>query len=503
MPAAAEPSSPAESHDIIVLGAGLSGINTAHTLRQRLPHRRLTILEARPVLGGTWSFFRYPGFRSDSYMTTFGLQWHPWPHRHKMAAAPQILEYLEDAVDADGLRSHIRFNHKVVGCEWRSSEQQWRLTVEVEQHKTIVIAANFVIGCTGYYAYDRAFEAAIPGISTFNGQVIHPQWWPDIDVSGKRVVVVGSGATAVTVVPNLVDKAASVTMLQRSPSYVASRPTTQWVDDLLRMLLPLSWAFWLSWWKDTLWELFITEFLLLFPGFGRWALMSEMKSVLPPDVDVDVHFNPRYGPFQQRLCLCPEGDFFKALRRDNCEIVTDVVETVTGDGILLKSGRKLEADIIVTATGLYFQLLSGMKPVVDGQVIVAGEHCAWRGCMLDSLPNMAFVMGYVTSSWTPGADIMGKIIVRVLAEMERTGSSSVMPVFEPSGKDQQPLKLAVDTTSNYFVKAADRMPKVTGQGPWYGRKNLAVDLWAWCFGSMTEGMRYTLATASASHKKDL
>ncbi|KAK7404119.1 hypothetical protein QQX98_010077 [Neonectria punicea] len=487
-PSALDMADPVEHHDIVVLGAGLSGINTAHILRESLPHRPFTVLEARPVLGGTWSFFRYPGFRSDSFMTSFGFKWHPWKHSHKMALATEIVEYLEEAVDAAGLRDTIRFRHKLVGCEWRTDEQNWRLDVDVDGERKI-FTANFLISCMGYYAYDKAFPTVIPGLDSFEGQTIHPQWWPeDLDYANKRMIIVGSGATAITIVPSLAEKAAMVTMLQRSPSFVVSRSTTSGLEAFLRMFLPLAWVHWFAWWKDTVYEVFITQFLLAFPGVGRFFINKSTKEAVPKDLDIGIHFNPSYNPFQQRLCMCPEGDFFKALHRDNVELVTDVVETVTTDGILLKSGRKLTADIIVTATGLYFQLMGGITPLVDGQPVDAGSKYTWRGCMLESLPNSAFIMGYVTQSWTPGADIMAKTVVRILKQMERTGSTTVMPVMEdPKGK---PRKLAISTTANYFLKAADRIPKVTGEGVWYGRTNLAVDMWAWLFGSVTDGLLY-------------
>ncbi|KAF5020103.1 hypothetical protein F66182_7866 [Fusarium sp. NRRL 66182] len=480
-----------EHHDILILGAGLSGINTAHVLDQKLPHRSYTILEAKSVIGGTWRFFRYPGFRSDSFMTSFGLPWHPWKHKHKMAQASEIVEYLEEAVDAAGLRDKIRLRHRVVASGWRTDEQQWRVEVDAGgQRKTYT--ANFVISCVGYYSYDRALETAIPGLESFDGQIAHPQWWPeDLDYSDKRVVVIGSGATAITIVPSLAEKASMVTMLQRSPSFVVSRQITSKLDTLLGFLLPWSWAYWLIYWKDVLSEVFATQLLLAFPTIGRKIIMKGMQEELPQDIDVNVHFNPRYNPFQQRLCLCPEGDFFKALHKDNCEIVTDTIETVTNDGILLKSGRKIETDIIVTATGLHFQLFGGITPLVDGQPIDAGSHYAWRGCMLDSLPNMCFVMGYVTSSWTPGADIMARLIIRILKEMDKTGSTSVMPVLDAKEKENKPRKLAISATSNYFIKAADRVPKVTGQGPWYGRVNLVKDWWAYLVGNVSDGLLYS------------
>lgn len=483
---------PAEHHDVLIVGAGLSGINTAHVLREALPHRTFSILEARPILGGTWSFFRYPGFRSDSYMTSFGLRWHPWPHRHKMASAQEIVDYLEDAVDADGLREKIRFEHKVLDYEWRTEDQLWTLEVDVKGVKKI-FTANFVIGCAGYYSYDRALQTTIPGIEDFGGQVVHPQWWPeDLDYTDKKVVVIGSGATAVTIVPTLAKKAAMVTQLQRSPSFVVTRFTNSGFDNFLHKWLPLSWAHWLVWWKDVCLEVFATQWLLAFPKIGRAAITKFTKKALRGKVDADVHFNPSYNPFEQRLCMCPNGDFFKALRQDNCDIVTDVIETVTADGILLKSGKTLNADIIVTATGLYVELFGGLVPKVDGQAILPGSRYTWRGCMLDSLPNIAFIMGYVTTSWTPGADIMARIVMRVMKQMEKTGATSVMPVMEDAEVEKQkPQKLAVAASSSYFLKAADRIPKVTNKGVWYGRVNLVVDVWAWLFGSVTKGLLYS------------
>lgn len=492
---------PDEQHDILILGAGLSGINTAHVLRQELPHRKFAILEARAVLGGTWSFFKYPGFRSDSYMSSFGLRWHPWPHERKIASAAQITSYLEDAAEKDGSKELIRFRHKVLGCEWRDELQRWRLEVDADGEKKLY-EANFVVSCTGYYSYDKAFEVAIPGLDNFAGQVVHPQWWPeDLNYAGKRIAVIGSGATAVTIVPSLAKTADQVTMIQRSPSYVVSTRSRPKLDRFLRRFLSLGWVHWITWWADVIFEVLFTQWLLKYPGAGRKILTMEAKKRLPKDVDVNVHFNPSYGPFQQRLCICPDGEFFRALHRDNCDIVTDVIDKVVPDGILLKSGRKVDADIIVTATGLYFELLSGLIPRVNGKLVRPGDHYTWRGCMLETLPNMTFIMGYVTSSWTPGANLMAHTVVRVLKEMEKTGSSSVVPKLEHKG--DTPRRLAVNATSNYFVKAADRVPKVTGEAPWYGRTNLVVDTWAWLFSSMKDGLVYTRGGTSANglHKK--
>lgn len=479
----------AEHLDLVVLGAGLSGINTAHVLREQLPHRRLTILEARSSVGGTWSFFQYPGFRCDSYLTTFGLRWHPWPHEHKIAPAADIAAYLEDAARADGSLGQIRFRHRVTRCEWRDEDHFWRLTVDADG-ELCVLAANFVLACTGYYSYERALEAAIPGLDAFTGTVAHPQWWPQgLDYAGKRVVVVGSGATAFTMIPAMAADAARITMLQRSPSYAVAMPSRSRFDHLMRAVLPRRWAQTLCWWKDLIAEMASAQFLLHFPGAGRHLLTWAARRALPPDVDVGVHFNPRYNPFQQRLCICPDGDFFKMMHRDNCEIVTDAIDTVTPDGILLRSGRKLPADIIVTATGLYFEILNGMTAVVNGKPVDAGSRYTWRGGMLESLPNMGYVLGYVVQSWTPGADAMTRMLVRVIRRMEQKNATKVVPTLERW--KGMPARLAVDANSNYFLKAADRIPKVTGDSPWYGRTHWVRDIWGLWFGSMDDGLIYS------------
>jgi cation diffusion facilitator CzcD-associated flavoprotein CzcO len=493
------PSTSPEVHDIVILGAGLSGINAAYNIRNQMPHREFTVLEARDTIGGTWSFFRYPGFRSDSGMNSFGLSWHPWPHAVRVGQGSDIAAYINDAADQHDLRKHIRFNHKVVGLEWRDADQAWTIETQVGGQSK-VIRANFVISCTGYYSYDQPFPVEIPGIDDFGGQVIHPQWWPeDFDYSGKRIVIVGSGATAVTILPVLAEKAASVTQLQRSPSYIIEIENLPRLDRFLQAILPLTWYHTLGWYKGVLTDTIASQAILKFPKFFRRLILKETKKLVPSDVDVDKHFNPRYNVFQQRLCMTPDGEYFKALHRDNTEIVTDVIKAVTKDGILLESGRKIEADVIVTATGLYFQVLGGVLPVVNGKRIVPGEHYTWRGFMLEALPNMAFIMGYVTQTWTPGAEVMTKMAIRILKTMEKRGATSVVPLLERW--KGMPRNSAVGANSSYFVKAVDRVPKVTGQGPWYGRVHLLKDYLALWFGSMDNGLVFGNAPDTSDAKK--
>lgn len=480
---------PIEEHDLVVVGAGLSGINTAHRLRTQLPHRSFTILEARDVIGGTWSFFKYPGMRSDSSLRSFGLDWHPWKLTNKIGTAAQICEYLEDASKKDGSYEKIQFRHRVLSSEWSSKEQRWTLVVDANGTRK-VFKANFIFSCMGYYSYEQALESPVPGIGDFGGTVIHPQWWPEgFDYSNKKVVIVGSGATAITLLPEMAGVAKSVTMLQRTPSYVLSMKRNSGFEKFLRAMLPLSWVHWICSCIDLWTEVFFSELCLRYPRIGRSLITMDYSKKLPKKVDQAVHFNPTYGPFQQRLCLTPDDEFFNALHRDDVEIVTDLIDTVTKDGILLKSGRKLSADVIVTATGLHIQLLNGMQPIVDGKAIDLGQQYAWKGCMIEGLPNIASVFGYVTTTWTPGADSMARLAIRVIKQMEADGASSVVPFIKRT-KDM-PRFSSADAKSSYFVKAEDRIPKSTGTAPFYGRVNYPVDQWAVRFGGLKDGLVYT------------
>ncbi|PNP58740.1 hypothetical protein THARTR1_01756 [Trichoderma harzianum] len=484
---------PIEEHDIVIIGAGLSGINAAHRLKTDLPHRPFTILEARDVIGGTWSFFKYPGMRSDSSLRSFGLSWHPWKHSHKVATAAELCEYLEDAARTDGSYDKIQLRHRVVQSDWSTEEQRWTLEIDVSGSKKL-IKANFLFACIGYYSYEKAMESPVPGIESFEGTVVHPQWWPEnLDYNDKRVIIIGSGATAVTLLPEMADKSRTLTMLQRTPSYVSSMKRSSDLEKFLSSWLSLAWVHWIGRFIDVWFEVFISELFLLFPRLGRFLVTLDLDKKLPKKVDASIHFNPTYGPFQQRLCLTPDDEFFNALHRDNVEIVTDVIDTAEKDGILLKSGRRLPADIIVTATGLHIQILSGMKPRVDGKEIDIGQQYAWRGCLIEGIPNLASVFGYVTTTWTPGADSMTRLGIRVVKQMEADNASSVVPFIERT--EGMPRMLSTNSKSSYFIKAADRIPKVTGKGPFYGRLNLVVDSWALWFGSMRDGLVYTLREA--------
>ncbi|KAJ1330876.1 monooxygenase [Microdochium nivale] len=482
-----------DHYDFIIVGAGISGVDAAYRLKTQLPACSYTILEARHTVGGTWSFFNFPGLRSDSQLTSFGLPWRPWMHHKDIADAALIRDYIQSAARDEGIDSNIQFNTKVTAVNWSSDEQQWSISATTAGvGKTL--RATFVFNCCGYYRYDKPLDTVIPGIRDFQGTVAHPQFWPEsLDWAGKKVVVLGSGATAITIVPEMAKTAGHLTMLQRSPSYVLSVPSVNPDGKFWKRFLPSWLGYPLYWWRCVIEEHFFVLFSLYCPTLSRALLIWLARRQLPPSVDVDTHFNPRYFPFEQRLCLCPDGDFFKAFHRDNCDIVTDTIEKVVADGIITKSGHKIDADIIVTATGLHVQLLGGITPTVDGKPFSIGESYGWRGAMLTGLPNMGAVFGYTTTSWTLGADASVRLLIQVYKHMQEVGATSATPVLDEAAK-KAAAKPVISHSSTYFVLAKDRLPKVTDQAPYSGRVHAIYDNWMLWFGSVTRGMEYAIPT---------
>ncbi|KAK4107362.1 FAD/NAD(P)-binding domain-containing protein [Canariomyces notabilis] len=492
-----------EEFDIVVVGAGLSGINTAYRLKNDLPRRKFAILEARNELGGTWGFWKYPGVRSDSAMGLFGFPWYPWPHEVNMAQGPALKAYMQDAAASQGIDKKIRFGHRLVSASWSIDEQRWTLQVDVTLPdggvRGITLKTWWLINATGYYRYDKALPVHIPGIDKFGGQVIHPQFWDDsLDYAGKRIVIIGSGATAITLLPALAETAGSVTMLQRSPSYVLAMPRKSSMFGSLSKFMPARWARTVIWWQRMFVETLFVRLLLTFPRFFRKLLITEMQKQLPEGFNINKHFTPRYNPFEQRLCFCPGGDFFKALHRPNAHIVTDTIETVTQRGILLKSGETLEADIIITATGLYVAFMSGISVTVDGEPVIdqIGQRYTWNGTMLEGLPNSGLIVGYTAATWTPGADVRARQLIKVIKYMEKTGATSATPYIDPSERARLPNKSAVSLSSTYVTSAVDRIPRAAGVGPWRNGMDWVSDTWRLLFTSVKSGMRYTFATKS-------
>ncbi len=490
--------------DVVIIGAGLSGINAAYRLQTETPHLHFTILESRHEIGGTWAFWKYPGARTDSGMRLFGFYWHTWPHTSNMAEAPVIKQYMEEAAAAQGIDKKIRFRHRVESASWSSEEQRWTLQVDVTGEDGVVerkvIKTWWLFGASGYYSYEKALPAEIPGIDRFGGEVVHPQFWDDsISYEGKKVVIIGSGATAVTLVPALAEKAASVTMLQRSPSYIFSLPRAIPIPFFAKFL-PTSWSDCLRWWQRMLIETLFVEWLYAFPNRGRKLITKTMRQQLPKDFDVDKHFNPRYNPFEQRLCFSPGGDFFKAIRKYGAQVVTDIIDTVTETGIHLKSGETLDADMIITATGLYIGVFNSLDVFVDGVRIndTIGQRYFWNAVMVEGIPNVGVITGYTAATWTPGADARTQKLIRVVKHMEKTKATTATPVLSEEERAKFPKRPAFNLSSTYVTAALDRLPMDAGVRPWAAGRNWITDWWRLVTGSVTDGMRYTFGGRSKS-----
>ena len=489
-----------EHVDVAIIGAGISGLNAIHHFRTTSPSLSSVVLESRSTVGGTWSFWKYPGVRSDSYMTTMGFKWHAWPHDEKIAAGQDIQNYLEDAVRSHDLQRHIRLRQRVVEADWSSKEKLWHLTLETQddqgQTTRNEMTSWWLLMCTGYYDYEESMDSPIPGLDSFKGTVVHPQWWPEnLSWQGKKVVIIGSGATAITLLPHLAQTAEKVTMLQRSPSYVFSvSRASSLFETFIRWLLPALWAHWVLWNKDMFFELLLTRFVLSFPHAGRRFLTRAATASLPPNYPVDIHFNPRYNPYQQRLCMCPDGDFFKALHKPNAQVVTSNISSVTETSITLDDGQyPIEADIIITATGLKVVMLDKIALSVDGIKVVSKDKITWRGCMFDGVPNLALILGYVSQTWTPGVNSVMLLVDKVIRRMKRTGAVSAVPVLGP-GRDKTKLqkRSMVEATSSYFVKANDRIPSsIVDEPVWYGKTNLIKDTWELWTGDLDRDLDFT------------
>jgi len=480
-----------EHVDVLIVGAGISGIGAAYHLQTQCPTKRYAILEGRESMGGTWDLFRYPGIRSDSDMFTLGFSFHPWKEAKAIADGPAILRYLKETAQTYGIDRHIRYQHKVLRASWSSEDAQW--TVDVErgpQKQAVSYTCNFFFLCSGYYRYDQGHMPDFPGQQQFKGQLIHPQQWPEnLDYTGKRVVIIGSGATAVTLVPAMSDKAAHVTMLQRSPSYVLSLPAEDPIANGLRRLLPEKAAHSVSRWKNVVLSMAIYQVCKRYPAFSRKMLRKGTVAQLPKGFDVDTHFNPRYNPWEQRMCLVPNNDLFKAIRKNRASVVTDQIEQFEADGIRLKSGQKLEADIIVSATGLELLANGGVSLSVDGQAIHPSDCFSYRGVMLSGVPNMAACIGYTNASWTLRADLIARWVARLINHMDRRGAQQATPRVKDGSMAELPL---LDLTSGYVQRAASMFPKQGSKQPWNLRQNYVLERLSLGSGSLDDGaMEYS------------
>jgi cation diffusion facilitator CzcD-associated flavoprotein CzcO len=462
-----------ESIDVLIIGAGLSGIGGACHLRRSSPDRSFMILESREASGGTWDLFRYPGIRSDSDMYTFGYGFKPWSDKSSIADGHKILSYIREAAAEYDVEQHIRYQHKVVSASWSSTQSRWLVTAERgDTGEQATISCQFIFSCSGYYDYDQGYTPEFAGIDSFKGQVIHAQHWPEqMDYQGKRVVVIGSGATAVTVVPAMSQDTASLVMLQRTPTYIASVPKEQPLAETLRKWLPDSWVFRLIRWKQVLFQIYLYQLSRRNPQRLRKYLLGLVRKEMGPDYDVDTHFTPDYNPWDQRLCGVPDGDLFTAIRENRAEVVTDHIDQFNKEGIHLKSGKQLDADIVVLATGLNLKFAGGVEYSVDGKVLDFAEHFIFRGMMFSGLPNMAFTVGYTNSSWTLKADLTGQYVSRLLNKMARHGYTPVTPRL--TGEvEEMPL---LDLDAGYVLRSRESFPKQGNRLPWKNYQNYIRD----------------------------
>jgi monooxygenase len=475
-----------EHFDVLIVGAGLSGIGAGCHLQRNCPGRSWAILEARGKIGGTWDLFRYPGVRADSDIFTLVYSFKPWKGAKAITDGPSILDYVKQAARESRVDEQIRFNHRAVRSEWCSEEARW--TVHVERGATgerVEMTCNFLLMCTGYYRYDAGYAPEFPGRERFAGEVVHPQHWPEgLDCAGRRIAVIGSGATAVTLVPALAREAAHVTMVQRSPTYIAAVPARDPIADALRRRLPARAAHALVRWKNALLAQTVFRFSRRRPRAIKALLRRGLERRLPPGYDIDTHFTPRYNPWEQRLCLVPDGDFFAAIGSGRASIVTDRIETFTERGLRLASGAEVEADLIVTATGLDMLVLGGMELAVDGRGVAPGQTMMYKGMMLSGVPNLALSLGYTNASWTLKCELTWEYVRRLLEHMEQRGYAMCTPRSDLS-VEALPFS---DFSSGYIRRAIDRVPKQGARAPWRLRQNYLLDFFNVRFGRLEDGV---------------
>jgi monooxygenase len=459
--------------DVLIIGAGLSGIGAGCHLRRALPHKTFAILEARDAIGGTWDLFRYPGIRSDSDMHTLGYAFSPWKDPRAIADGPSILQYVRETADRYGITETVRLGHRVLAADWSEDDALWTVEVQRAAGERASLRCSFLLTCCGYYDYETGHAPQFPGQEDFGGRIVHPQHWPeDLEYAGKRVVVIGSGATAITLVPAMANEAAQVTMLQRSPTYLISLPGTDPIAARLRRWLPEQAAYTAIRAKNVGTQAAWYWFCRRFPRQARALIRKGAVAQLPEGFDVDRHLRPDYDPWTQRMCISPDGDLFRAVREGRASIVTDQIARVTRSGIALQSGEELEADIIVTATGLRLKAMGGMTLSLDGAPVRIGETIAYRGAMLSGVPNFSFAIGYTNASWTLKADLTNEYVCRVIAHMDARGYTSCRPPLDPPDIEREPV---IDLKSGYVLRALAELPDQGSVRPWKLRQNYPLD----------------------------
>ena len=461
--------------DVIVVGAGISGIAAGHNLKKSCPNKSFAILEGRESLGGTWDLFKYPGIRSDSDMHTLGYRFKPWIHDKSIADGPSILEYLNETVDENNLREDILLSHKVNSANWNSDTSIWELVIE-HKDQLLDMTCNFLFLCGGYFSYSKPHMPSFNNQEKFEGQIIHPQFWNDqIDYKNKKIIVIGSGATAITLVPAIAKKAEHVVMLQRSPSYVISRPSEDAINKFLRKFLPIKVTYFLIRWKNILWQSYTFYLARKFPESIKQGILDLLKDELGTDYDIKKHFTPYYKPWDQRMCLVPDSDLFSAIKKNKASVVTDKIKEFESDGILLESGKKITTDIIVTATGIELNSLNDINVTIDKIKINPHERLTYKGMMLSGVPNFALSFGYVNASWTLRADLTCEYVCRLINLMDKKGVDCCAPIDDQSAYGDDNL---IDFTSGYVQRGLRLMPKQGNKAPWKNYQNYIKDIFA-------------------------
>ncbi|HEX2560229.1 NAD(P)/FAD-dependent oxidoreductase [Phenylobacterium sp.] len=492
-----------EHFDVLIVGAGLSGIGAAHHLQRKAPDRSYVILEGREAIGGTWDLFRYPGIRSDSDMYTLGYAFKPWTEAKAIADGPSILNYVRETAREGDVERHIRFRHKVVRADWSSEDAAWQVQAvrsDGERRETVRFTCNFLFLCGGYYSYEGGYTPQWEGMERFKGAIVHPQAWPeDLDYAGKRVVVIGSGATAVTLVPEMAKTAGHVTMLQRSPTYVVSRPAEDAVANKLRRRLPAKLAYGIVRWRNVLFGMWFFRMARRKPQAVKQRIIDMVRAELGEGYDVETHFTPSYNPWDQRLCLVPDSDLFQAIRAGAASVVTDHIETFTETGLKLKSGAQLEADVIVTATGLQLQVMNGIALTVDGAPVEPGKLLSYKGMMYEGVPNLASAFGYTNASWTLKCDLTCDYVCRLLNHMKKTGARQATPRNTDPDMPRLPW---LDFTSGYVLRAMDKFPKQGAKPPWKLHQNYALDLLTLRYSPIEDGVMAFSKPAGAKPAAD-
>lgn len=475
-----------EHFDVLIVGAGISGIGAAYHLLKNSPNRSFTILEGREQLGGTWDLFRYPGIRSDSDMYTLGYSFKPWKDENAIADGHKILDYLNETVDENGFRDKIRFGHKVLRSNWSSKDSRWYVEAVRGEGEPVTISCNYLFMCSGYYNYDQGYMPDFEGVEDFSGPIVHPQKWDtSLDYTDKKIVVIGSGATAVTLVPSMAKDAAHVTMLQRSPTYIVSRPAQDKIAIWLRKWLPVRWAYKLVRSKNVLMTILMFNLARKRPEGFKKKLLEMVREEMGPDFDVDTHFTPSYNPWDQRLCLVPDSDLFDCIKDGSASVVTNHIERFTENGIRLKDGQELEADIIVPATGLQLQSLGGMELAVNGEDVDIAKTTNYKGMSLSNVPNFAWTVGYTNASWTLKADLTADYVCRLLNHMEKRGYKVCNPVLTGDDAGDEPL---LTFTSGYIQRSIADLPKQGSVPPWKNHQNYIADLMHLKFEKVDDGI---------------